>query len=281
MISKRHITSLLSAGFGRWASHPFPPSIQRTINRLYVRWMGLDMHAFAPAESYPTLTALFTRALKIERYWDQRDDVIIAPCDGRISDAGYVHEGMAHQIKGMRYDTAALLGAPHAHNLARLEAGPYLNLYLSPRDYHRYHAPIDLRIHSVTHIPGKLYPVNLPSLRRTPNLFIENERVVIESTDTNGHTHYLVLVGALNVGKIVLTFEPRLQTNTPSRERTHYRYDEPRLLKKGELFGWFELGSTLVILSEKGAACYDVTIGQSVAFGQTIGYQRGDQNART
>jgi phosphatidylserine decarboxylase len=130
---------------------------------------------------------------------------------------------------------------------------------------------LELDIHSITHIPGKLYPVNFPLLRSKLNLFIENERVVIECSDAQGARHFIVLVGALNVGKMVVTFESRIQTNASGRFRQHYRYAEPKHLKKGELFGWFEMGSTIVLLSEKGHIHYDITIGQKIQYAQTIG----------
>ena len=267
----RHYTSALSHLFGRFAARQFGGGVQRWINRSYVKMMKIDMSAFESPESYPSLTALFTRALVLNRPFDPDPRTVISPCDSRVSEAGYIHQGQAHQIKGMPYDTAALLGAEHAADIPLLEGGAYVNLYLSPSDYHRYHIPFDLTVHSLTHIPGKLYPVNMPLLRNKLNLFLENERVVLECSDTAGRKHYLVLVGALNVGKMVVTFEPRLQTNANERFRTHYRYDEPKALKKGELFGWFEMGSTIVMISEMGSIHYDVNIGQKLDFAQSIG----------
>ncbi len=267
----KHTTAILSRLFGRFAGYDFPHPVQQVINRSYVRLMRIDMDGFNAPESYPTLTALFTRALVLNRTFDPDPLSVISPCDARVSEAGYVHHGQAHQIKGMSYDTAALLGAEHAADVPRLEGGAYVNLYLSPSDYHRYHAPFELLVESVTHIPGKLYPVNFPFLRRKPNLFLENERVVIATRDLQGHRHFLVLVGALNVGKMTVLFEPRIQTNARARFRSHYRYDEPKTLKKGELFGWFEMGSTIVMLSEKDALTYDISLGQKVKFGDTIG----------
>jgi phosphatidylserine decarboxylase len=267
----KHLSSVLSRAFGRLAARQFGSGVQRWINRGYVKMMKIDMSAFESAESYPSLNALFTRSLVLDRLFDTDPQIIISPCDALVSEAGYVHEGQAHQIKGMRYDTAALLGSDYAADVPRLEGGAYVNLYLSPSDYHRYHSPMDLSIHSITHIPGKLYPVNFPLLRNKLNLFIENERVVLECSDARGSRHFIVLVGALNVGKMVVTFEPRIQTNASARFRQHYRYAEPKRLKKGELFGWFEMGSTIVMISEEGSVHYNVNIGQKVQYAQTIG----------
>ncbi len=267
----KHYSSILSRLFGRLAASEFGAPAQPWINRSYIKLMGRDMQAFEAPEHYPSLNALFTRALVLNRTFDPAPHAIISPCDGRVSEAGYIRDGQAHQIKGMRYDTAALLGAEHAADIPRLEGGAYVNLYLSPSDYHRYHIPFDVQIDSVTHIPGKLYPVNFPLLRHKLNLFIENERVVIAVRDAHGARHFMVLVGALNVGKMVVTFEPRIQTNANARFRQHYQYADPKHIKKGELFGWFEMGSTIVMISEEGAVHYDVNIGQKVHFGQTIG----------
>jgi len=266
----RHYSAIVSRLFGRFAGTRFSPVIQRTINRAYVRLMRLDMAAFESPESYPTLNALFTRSLIVNRRFDTREEAIISPCDARVSEAGYVHEGQAHQIKGMRYDTAALLGAEYAADLPRLEGGAYVNLYLSPRDYHRYHMPMELWIDSITHVPGKLYPVNMPLLRNKVNLFIENERVIIAATDGSGARHFLVLVGALNVGKMVVTFEESINTNSEIREPQHYTY-ENLTLEKGELFGWFEMGSTILLFSQKDVFTPTLAINQKVKFAQNIG----------
>jgi phosphatidylserine decarboxylase len=171
----------------------------------------------------------------------------------------------------MSYDLAALLSGRYAHDIALLEGGAYINLYLSPRDYHRYHMPFDLEVLSLLHIPGKLYPVNMPLLRNKLNLFIENERVVIECRDSEGAKHYLVLVGALNVGKMVVTFEEQLKTNACAKERSYYHYETPIKLQIGELFGWFEMGSTILMFSEKERVAYNVPVGKKVSFGEPIG----------
>lgn len=266
-----HYTSLLSRLFGRFAVTSFPGPFQRLINRSYVRLMGLDMREFAPTESYPSLNRLFTRALVAQRNLDPDPRAVVAPCDALITDRGQISRGQAYQIKGMAYDTAALLGEHYVDEAERLEGGAYANFYLSPRDYHRYHAPMDLQIESLTHIPGRLYPVNMPLLKRKLNLFIENERVILQAADRRGRRHFLVLVGALNVGKMVVTFEERIHTNTAPGPVRHYRYERPIPLKKGELFGWFEMGSTIVMLSQKGALEYAIEAGSKVRFAQTIG----------
>jgi len=270
-MSRRHFTSLISSLFGRLAARSFPAPLQRIINRGYVGLMGLEMEEFRDPREYASLNALFTRRLEKPRPMDPDPDVVIAPCDSLITDVGRIEKGQAYQVKGMVYETKGLLGKEYADEVGKLEGGRYANFYLSPRDYHRYHAPFDLNVESVTHIPGKLYPVNLPLLRRKANLFLENERVILSATDRRGKRHFIVLVGALNVGKMVLTFEPRIRTNGRLGRSRHYGYDFPVALKKGDLFGWFEMGSTIVILSETESLEYNLEVGQKVRFSQSIG----------
>jgi phosphatidylserine decarboxylase len=65
----------------------------------------------------------------------------------------------------MSYSIEKRFGKYHQDAVAKVEGGEFINFYLSPKDYHRYHLPMDLKILSITHIPGKLYPVNFPLLR--------------------------------------------------------------------------------------------------------------------
>jgi phosphatidylserine decarboxylase len=170
----------------------------------------------------------------------------------------------------MEYDISELFGEEHTDAANSVEGGQFVNLYLSPKDYHRYHTPDKLTILSLTHIPGKLYPVNFPLLRNKKNLFIENERVIIECKDQKNNTFVMVLVGALNVGKMVVTFEENINTNSDIKEPQHYTY-ENLTLEKGELFGWFEMGSTILLFSQEGVYSPNLEINQKVKFSENIG----------
>ena len=266
----KHYTSVISNLFGKFASHPFPSIVQHTINASYVKLMGLDMSEFREPASYKTLNKLFTRALEKPRVIPKGKSKLLCGVDALITDAGTITEGKAYQIKGMSYSIEKLFGEYHREAVAKVEGGEFINFYLSPKDYHRYHMPMDLKILSLTHIPGKLYPVNFPLLRNKKALFIENERVVIECEDKKGRTQVLVLVGALNVGKMVVTFEENIQTNSEIREPRHYSYDD-LWLERGELFGWFEMGSTILTFSQKGSIVPTVAINQKTSFADVLG----------
>lgn len=267
---QQHITSALSQAFGRFASKEHSPAIQKIINSGYVKLIGLDMSDFQSPENYPTLNALFTRKLNQPRSFSLDSSSLISPCDSLITECGSIMQAQALQIKGMHYDINALLGNRFNDSAKEsIHNGVFVNFYLSPRDYHRYHAPLDMQVLKAVHIPGKLYPVNIPTLKKKINLFIENERVVLECLSGEGKRFFLVLVGALNVGEMELLFEPSIRTNTTD-EISMYTY-ENLFLRKGEDFGCFKMGSTIVMLFEEGMCTLNVSTGESVHFGQTIG----------
>ena len=265
---KRHFTSIISNSFGKFANKEFSSGVQNFINNAYVKLMGLDMSRFDEPQSYKSLKELFIRPLKQNINIDARVDSVISPCDSKVIALGKIENNTAYQIKGMSYNTNELIDASNSSSI--LEGGEYINFYLSPKDYHRYHMPFDVKVLSATYIPGKLYPVNMPLLKNKQNLYIENERVVLEVVDRFEHKHFIILVGALNVGKMVVTFEDAIKTNA-KEGKARYVYETPKELKKGEMFGWFEMGSTIVMLSQKDAITYSVKEGADVKFGEVIG----------
>jgi phosphatidylserine decarboxylase len=267
---KKHITSLISQQFEKFASREYSQWFQKIVNNGYVKLMGLDMHEFNPPSHYPTLNALFTRKLREGRRFSLDGDDFISPCDSLITECGDLDETRALQIKGMSYCVNALLGDKiEEKQKERVRHGQFINFYLSPRDYHRYHIPINLKVTKAVHIPGKLYPVNIPSLNKRADLFIENERVVLECETQKGQLFYMVLVGALNVGKMQVSFEPKIKTNVDAEKVNAYTY-ESLYLNKGDDFGCFEMGSTIVVISEPHLFEMQVAQGEKVAFGQTI-----------
>ncbi|MDP3300939.1 MAG: phosphatidylserine decarboxylase [Sulfuricurvum sp.] len=266
---KQHFTSALSQAFGRFASKEHGATFQNFINNTYVRMMGLDMSEFKTPQSYSSLNELFTRHFVTMRTFSTEANEVISPCDSLVTQWGMIEEMRALQIKGMSYDVNDFLGEEISDAAKEsIRDGSYVNFYLSPRDYHRYHSPLDMQVVKAVHIPGKLYPVNIPTLKNKVDLFIENERVVLECLSAQDKRFFLVLVGALNVGQMEVAFEPKIQTNTVSIPSV-YEYENLRL-KKGDDFGCFKMGSTIIMLCEKEMCEWNVTIGENVRFGQTI-----------
>jgi len=268
---KRDIKNTISQLFGRFANYEFSSGVQSFINSAYVNLLGLDMSEFAPPSTYPTLNKLFTRELRKRRAIDYRKGSFISPVDGLVTECGKLDQNKALQIKGMSYRVDELLTQQYSDEVKALYNGTYINFYLSPKDYHRYHMPYKLRVASILHQPGKLYPVNFPSLRRTKNLFVENERVIVECFTESNRRIFIVLVGALNVGKMTISFDHRIKTNAQKLEPTYYRYDDKeRWLNKGDLLGMFMMGSTVLVFAEPGLIDLRVGAGVKVRFGEKV-----------
>jgi phosphatidylserine decarboxylase len=269
-MNKRHITSALSQIFGKFASKEFPHWFQKIVNYSYVQLMGLDMSEFHSLETYKSLNALFTRKLKEPRNFSFNAEDFISPCDSYITECGNLIDDYALQIKGMRYKTDDFLSKNFTQEEKDyIHDGTFINFYLSPKDYHRYHIPMNLQVLKAVHIPGKFYPVNIPSLKKRINLFIENERVVLLCQTQEGKKFYMVLVSALNVGVMKVSFEPRIQTNADVKAEQVYKFKN-LYLDKGDDFGCFEMGSTIVILAEKEMLELLVKEGDKVKFSDTI-----------
>lgn len=269
-MDKRHITSAISQGFGKFASKEFPKWFQKIVNNSYVGLMGLDMSDFHSADTYKSLNALFTRKLREDRNYSLDGDDFISPCDSLISECGEINDNYALQIKGMSYKTDELLGDMFSDKEKSIvHNGTFMNFYLSPKDYHRYHMPTNLKVLKAVHIPGKFYPVNFPSLRKRVNLFIENERVVLLCETPSKKRFYMVLVSALNVGVMQVSFEPKIQTNAIATTPQFYEFDNLNI-DKGSDFGCFEMGSTIVIVAEKDMLELKIKAGDTVKYGKTI-----------
>jgi phosphatidylserine decarboxylase len=269
-MEKRHITSLISQNFGKFANKEFPKWFQKIVNNSYVGLMGLDMREFRAPNSYKSLNALFTRKLREDRKYSLAGEDFISPCDAWISECGRLDKDYALQIKGMQYKVDDFIGSEFTQEeKGEVHDGQFINFYLSPKDYHRYHIPTNLKVLKAVHIPGKFYPVNIPSLEKRINLFIENERVVIHCEATNGKRFFMILVSALNVGVMQVSFEPRIQTNASATTPQAYSF-ENLFLNKGDDFGCFEMGSTIVILAPKDMLELQINMNDNVKYGQTI-----------
>jgi phosphatidylserine decarboxylase len=212
--------------------------------------------------------------LQKPRNIDSSKESFISPTDSIITEFGITKYSTAMQIKGKSYDIQELLTDKiDQQNLKnKLEDGHYLNFYLSPRDYHHFHLPTDAKITKVIHVPGALYPVNYTALNRKKDLFNKNERVILECITPENKLYYFVLVGALNVGQIILNFEPEFNTNVKNNKNISVKNYENLNIKKGEDIGYFAMGSTVVIISEKEFLEVEKNIftGIKVSFGEKI-----------
>lgn len=230
-----------------------------------------------PLEAYATFGDFFTRRLKPgARPIVEGEDVPVSPVDAAVSCAGIATEGKLIQAKGKDYTLEKLLGS--VAEAARFSGGAYATLYLSPRDYHRIHAPLGGHIVGYSHLPGTLWPVNRPSVRSVPELFAVNERL-ITYLDTPVGEVAVVAVGATCVGRIRALYDD-VVTNEKKPAR-HHRYETPIPVQKGDEIAVFEMGSTVILVFEPGRVDLDPRLvpGAVVRVGERIGRKAREEAA--
>ncbi len=231
-------------------------SLTTRVIRWFIQRYGVDMNEAVDADpvSYKSFNEFFTRPLRAgARPLD--DAHFVCPVDGAISQFGAIERDQIFQAKGHQYSTTALVGGD-SELAARFENGAFATLYLSPRDYHRIHMPVDGRLTRMLHVPGALFSVNPTTARGVPGLFARNERVVCVFEAGFG-PFALILVGATIVGSMATVWHGTV--NPPRvRDIREWRYDERQIvLKKGEEMGRFLLGSTVVMLFPKNTLSFN------------------------
>lgn len=222
---------------------------------------------------YATLSEFFVRRLKKEvRPIGQG---VVSPVDGKIVQCGKIENDRLLQVKGKYYYLDGLL---RDQALAKqFENGFYLTLYLSPRDYHRIHAPCSGVVTDSYLIEGNLWPVNGWSTENVDNLFSTNERVTT-LMQTPGGNVAVVKVGATNVGSISVSYDTFRSNDKPAvfaeRSAVRHRSYSPAIeIAVGDEVGVFNLGSTVILLFEKDAfkPSQKCVVGQDLLMGETIG----------
>ena len=264
--------NLISRAAGRFAAAHLPRALVRAEIAAFAHAVGVDLTEVRdPLESFSSLQEFFTRALREGvRPVDPARDALVSPCDGAFGECGIVRDGQLFQLKGRPYGLRELLGS--GEDAARFDGGHYATLYLSPRDYHRFHAPCAARVERVTYLPGTLWPVNRIGLEGVDGLFAQNERICAFMRAAPGDAFLcLVAVGATLVGKVRVRFDA-LETNLPSAREIRRSYPGGVELAKAEEWGRFEFGSTLVLLAEPGRVQLDSPLpGTPVRLGERIG----------
>jgi phosphatidylserine decarboxylase len=249
--------ALVSRAWGWLARRSQPRVAVALFKRLFVTAAGIDMsEARDPIGSYGSVEQLFVRELRPgARRVDPDPAAVVSPVDARVGACGTVEGGTLLQVKGRSYGLSRLLGDDE--QAKRFEGGAYATLYLSPRDYHRIHAPVSGQVTDAALIPGRLMPVFPEAVERVDELFARNERVVTYLDSPDAGRVAVVKVGATMVGRITVAYDDSVRTNAGETSARALHYDPPRLLQKGSHLGTFELGSTVVLLTEPGRVRLD------------------------
>ena len=253
-----------------WLANRSWPILKNAFIRFFIRQYDVNMQeAVHPnASDYATFNAFFTRHLKPgARPIEKNATQLISPVDGKVYQTAAVQDGELIQAKGKSFSLQALLGD---NNTSHLEAGYFTTLYLSPKDYHRVHMPIDGKLARTTYIPGQLFSVNPITTAHVDNLFARNERLICHF-DTEHGPLVVIFVGAMIVGSIHTSWAGQVKRGKQGQIVTTDYQDQALHYAQGDEIGFFQLGSTIILLTPNANQISSMTaIGQSIKMGQPI-----------
>lgn len=256
---------------------PLPPLVLEPLIYVFSRFYGINMDEVdRPRRGFKNFQEFFVRPLKAEcRTIASHPLSIVSPCDGVVYNCGSLGKDTTiEQIKGVDYSLEELLGEESTHQY--FVNGHYATIYLSPRHYHRVHTPFGGTVERIRHIPGFLWPVNEMGLHRVKGLFCENERVAIWLHTPFGKM-VVVMVGALNVGCMRLSFDSSFRTNINCRRVSSQHYHKVKL-DRGDELGRFEMGSTVIlIMPPQTEATHTLHPGAALEYGEEIARFVGGQ----
>jgi len=233
------------------------PWIKRRLIHAALTKFNVDMGEAADPnpDNYPSFNAFFTRALKPgARVADPDPNTLLLPADGKVSQCGRIENGRIFQAKGHDYTAAELLGnAPLADGYRN---GSFMNIYLSPRDYHRVHMPWTGTLTETLHLPGRLFSVSPGTVADVPRLFARNERLVCHF-ETDFGPMGVVMVGAMLVSGVETVWNGvNIPEYATAPKRIDFRGQNIRLERFAEM-ARFNYGSTVILLFPEGKVQLD------------------------
>ncbi|MGC2712549.1 MAG: archaetidylserine decarboxylase [Pseudolabrys sp.] len=263
LLTNRLPRRLLTQFIG-WFSRIEQAPIPRLSISLWRLFSDLDL-SDAGIRRFRSMHECFTRQLKAgARPIDPDPSVLVSPCDAIVGACGTVVGNELLQIKGFPYTLDDLLG----RSADAYQNGRYVTLRLTSSMYHRFHAPHDCRVELVTYISGDTWNVNPIALKRVERLFCKNERVVVDTRLALGQPVTMVAVAAILVASVRLHF---LDVVLNLRHRGPNVISCDATLVKGQEMGWFEHGSTIIVLVPDGfTQCEDVYEGRTIRVGEPL-----------
>ncbi|XP_015432228.1 PREDICTED: phosphatidylserine decarboxylase proenzyme [Dufourea novaeangliae] len=285
---------MISRIWGWIASLELPVVLRPTLYGFYARTFDANLDEIdVNLSDFPSLVDFFVRPLKSDARPIDHKANMVSPSDGTVLHFGPVTACRVEQVKGVTYDLKHFLGhvntrsSDDAQRLTPDDDDAYvksllksprnqlyqLTVYLAPGDYHRFHSPTDWEIEFRKHFQGKLLSVNPRVAKYLPDLFSLNERVIYIGKWAGGFMAYTA-VGATNVGSIKVYCDRELQTNTLMWPEAKHWKDASlgcARISKGELFGEFRMGSTVVLLFEAPKDFkFCIQVGQTIKMGQAL-----------
>lgn len=236
--------------------------------------VNLDEVRKSAPDGFTSFNDFFTRELERgSRPIDSSDLSIVSPADGIISAAGSIKKNAVLQAKGIDYSLEELL-ATDLDEAQRYYDGSFATIYLAPFNYHRVHAPLAGELVAARFVPGSLFSVNLTTVSFLRGLFTRNERLICHFRTTAGPM-VLIFVGALNVGSITTpwTGEIRPRKGNMVENIDLQSSSQAKTVNKGDLLGWFNMGSTIILLLPPGVCDWrsGLESGEALRMGEALG----------
>ena len=250
------------------------PAIKNFLIRGFLRLYEVDVAEvrLEVPDDFPTFNDFFIRELADgARPIDDDPASFVAPADGTLSQAGPIRGDRLLQAKGIDYSLDDLL-AIDLHKSLEFADGTFATVYLAPYNYHRVHAPVDGTLVAAHYVPGDLFSVNTATAMHVPGLFRRNERLNLHFATPFGPM-VLIFVGALNVGSISTPWGGEIRPRKSGVVETLDLTAHPREVRKGDLLGWFNMGSTVIVLLPPASCTWDDDLipGAATRMGARIG----------
>jgi len=230
-----------------------------------------DVKLNVPSD-FETFNEFFVRELDdVARPVDASVNSIVSPVDGTVSIAAAMRGDSIIQAKGIDYSLDDLLSTDLEQARAYVD-GMYATIYLAPYNYHRVHAPWDGELVAARYVPGDLFSVNATTVARVRGLFRRNERLVMHFRTARGPA-VLIFVGALIVGSISTPWTGELRPRKRGVVDALDLSKHSTAVTKGDLLGWFNMGSTVILLMPAGMCEWgpDLKAGETLRVGEAIG----------
>ena len=255
------------------------PGIKDFLITRFARAFDVDLDEVkldAPGD-FATFNDFFTRELADgARLIDDDTNAIVSPVDGTVSVSVTIRADSIFQAKGFDYSLGDLL-ATDINEADHYIDGSFATIYLAPYDYHRVHAPLAGELIAARYVPGDLFSVNEATVSRLDGLFRRNERLVMHFGTEYGPAA-VIFVGALNVGSISTPWTGEIRPRKTGVVDVLDITQHPAKVAKGDLLGWFNMGSTVILLLPKDVCEWDDDLepGETVRMGEEIGELQGD-----
>lgn len=241
----------LNALAGRLSRAKLPRPVVRALVEAWSRREGIVLSDFEDAP-HASIHEFFVRRLRTGAR--PIGAGIVSPVDGEIIFDAPWKETSQLSLKGAAMRPREVFGRGVE---ALGEDARVVSIFLSPRGYHRVHAPSDLRVREVRHVPGRFFPQNRRALVHIPAVYERNERVTLVCETEHGPL-FLCMIGACMVGSVAVDDELVLASRRVDLDRA-----------KGEELGFFAFGST-VVLATRTEGPLLARVGEEVAMGRTL-----------